>query len=166
MMSMSGNYRRVTTRELETLIRSPRMIEDFLYPPDDSDAPPDRHLDIDKSWDAINFLLTGGTEKGKPPLGNAVLGGLCLGDVDVGYGPARYLTSAEVRDVAQALLKISEADLLSRLDLQAMRQAGVYPDMWDDKDEVMEYLHCHYPPLVKFFQAAAHAGDAMILYLN
>jgi uncharacterized protein DUF1877 len=165
-MSMIGNYRRVTPDELKMLIRQPSLIADFLYPPDGSGPPPDRYLDIDKAWDAINFLLTGSSEPGAPPLGNVVLGGTCLGDVDVGYGPARYLTAIEVGEVARALRSVSEADLQGRLDLEKMREAGVYPGVWEDREEELEYLHYHYPPLVEFFIAAAQLGDAMILYIN
>src|SRR5262245_9012884 len=100
-MSMRGCYRRVLWGELAPQIKNPAGIVDFLYPNNEpADVPEDRVLDIDKTWAAIHFLLTGETpyaDEPRTPLGDAVFGGNWLGDVDVGCGPARYLTPAEVR---------------------------------------------------------------------
>jgi hypothetical protein len=78
-MSMIGNYRRVTALELASLQQAPNQIMRFLYPDDSTSIPADRHLDLDKTWHAIHFLLTGDPWEGEPPLRNAVLGGTPLG---------------------------------------------------------------------------------------
>lgn len=53
----------------------------------------DNMLDIDKSWHAIHFVLSGevwGFDE-DDPLSQVVLGGAPVNDDDMGYGPARLL---------------------------------------------------------------------------
>jgi hypothetical protein len=92
------------------------------------------------------------------------MGGTELGDEDVGYGPARGLTSTEVRVVSTALAGLSGEELWSRFDADAFAKAEIYPQGWDS--EGREYILGYYEELRAFFADAARAGDAMILYLN
>ena len=102
-----------------------------------------------------------------PPLGNVVLGGTELGDVDLGYGPARYLTPAEVREAAGALDAIFVDDLMSRFDYTAMLKAGaVYANTDAKEDEERDYIRFHYPRLRCYFRDAADSGDAMLLWIG
>lgn len=166
-MSMIGNYRRITEKELAWLQANPSEIADFLDP--DAAPPADRQLDIDKAWQAIHFLLCGAAWEGTPPLGNAVTGGRPIADVDVGYGPARYLTAEEVVETFEALDDISAPELLQRFDPEAMNEAGVYPSGWGQYNttaEDQEYIAGNYAALVEFFREAAVHGDAMLIYLR
>jgi Domain of unknown function (DUF1877) len=164
-MSMIGNYLRVSATRLEQLLEDPSDIMDVLYPEDPAAGHPEgAHLDIDKAWHAIQFLLTGEPWDGAPPLQNAVMGGTELGDEDVGYGPARGLTPDEVRSVSAVLGRLSGEQLWSAFNEGSFAKADIYPQGWssDGKDYVVE----HYEALRAFFAAAARSGDAMILYLN
>ena len=113
-MSMIGNYRRVSESELSALCGNPDSIGDFLY--SDGDDRPERALDIDKTWQAIHFLLNDSQWEGNYPLVCVVLGGECIGEEDVGYGPARFLTPVQVKDVANAIDKIPVGMLLDKFD--------------------------------------------------
>ena len=64
----------------------------------DADHP---QLDLDKGWNGLQFLLTGDTYL-TTGLGAALMGGDEVGD-DLGYGPARWLTPAEVAAVSEEL---------------------------------------------------------------
>ena len=158
---MRGNYRRVTANELAALQRAPGKVVEFLYPPDGADPPEDRFLDVDKSWHTLHYLLTGTRDVGHPPLCNVVLGGTELGVEDVGYGPARFLTPAEVKEVAGALSRITESSLRQRLNAETMKELDI-----EDAEEELGYVLSHYRVLVPFFQEADRAGDAMLLYIN
>ena len=162
-MSMIGNYWRITPEELEKLRADPSQVPSFLY---DSPQPGDRYLDVDKSWHAIHFLLTGSVWEGDPPLGNAVLGGIPLGEVDVGYGPARARAPHEVQEVAEALQAISVEALMSRYDAGALQVADIYPQIWDEGETAWEYVGENYRALRDFFLMAGEAGDAMLVYVN
>jgi hypothetical protein len=67
-------------------------------------------LNLEKSWHVLHYLLTGKAEKAPPPVGNAILGGQDIGG-DLGYGPARFLTPQQVREVRIALSAISKDGL-------------------------------------------------------
>jgi hypothetical protein len=173
-MSMIAYYRRVTPTELAQLQANPESVEEFLFPeeavlvvPDGLDSLPDddREIDLDKSWHAIHFLLTGDAWEGDPPLRDAVLGGTELGE-DLGYGPARYLTPTEVRVVSQALNGISADDLRSRATLQDLAAGDIYAFAPEQGEDSWEYITGNYERLVSFFAEASAAGDAMLLYMS
>lgn len=163
-MSMTGNFHRLSEDELDSLIANPEGITAFLDQEGAAQGDADQ-LDIDKTWHAIHYLLTGTTWGGDGPLANAVLGGLPLGEEDVGYGPARFIRRRQVAETSQALQEISSEQLWSRFDAKAMRKAQIYPE-FEGGDEDREYVCSYFEDLKKFFAAAAADGDAMILYLS
>ncbi len=164
-MSMIGNYLRLPQADLDALLAKPESIVDFLYPDEDSDFPEDRHLDIDKAWHLIHCLLTGTSWEGKEPFRSAVLGGDEIGDEDVGYGPARSMAPAKVKEVAAALSAISPEALWSRFDEELVDELEIYPG-WKGDEEDREYVLDHYEKLQEFFKQAAAEHAAMILYLS
>lgn len=89
-----------------------------------------------------------------------------MSDVEVGYGPARYLTPEQVKSVAAALGEIPERELLARYDAERMNEEEIYPRGWGNAAEDQEYIGAHYTSLVKFFEDAATADDAVLLYLS
>src|SRR5689334_11060249 len=99
-MSMIGNFVRLSEPDLQRLLADPDKVPSFLMDAEEFEGPK-RHLDVDKAWHLIHFLLTGSADEGSGPLANAVIGGQLLGNVDVGgYGPAVYLSAAEVAEVS------------------------------------------------------------------
>lgn len=163
-MSMIANYRRVKDSELARVCANPESIGEFLYA--DANHDESRTLDIDKSWHAIHFLLNDSPWDGEYPLVCVVLGGESIGDQDVGYGPARFLTSPQVKDVANAIGQIDAWELLDKFDSEQLNDAEIYPHGWRDAPKERDYIRQYYLSLAEFFRAAADADDAMILYLN
>jgi hypothetical protein len=162
---MIGNFVAITGNQLATLRADPDSVAEFLYPGDGDDEVPN-HLDIDKTWHAIHFLLNGKTWEGAEPWFLVILGGTPIGE-DVGYGPARYLEPEQVREVADALSTVDAAELARRFDPKAMEEADIYPSIWEqDQAEGLEYIQQYYPLLVKFYADAASRGDAAILFVN
>jgi hypothetical protein len=162
-MSMIGNYRRLTEAQLAALKADPEKVADFLYA---QEPPTGMHLNIDKTWHAIHFLLIGKKWEGGGALFDAVLGGAVLGEEDVGYGPARYLTVDEVAAVANALDEITPIQLTDRFDAKALNDADIYPQGWQSDGHDQNYIRSYYTHLVEFFRAAASSNDAMLLYIN
>jgi hypothetical protein len=163
-MSMIGNYRRISQAKLERLLAHPDELSSLLYPEGHDGGEP--HLDIDKTWHIIHFLLNGQPWDGEWPLGALVMGGTEISDEDVGYGPARYLTPAEVREVSAAVNALPADALLSRFDSDAVRKAEIYPEGWSGSAEDRDYIGGYYTQLQAFFGAAAEAGEVMVIYLN
>ncbi len=162
-MSMIGNLVRVSPEKLDELLESPEQVPAFLdeiYEREDSNE----HMDVDKAWQIIHFLLTGEQYEGEFPLSAVMLGGKELGEEDVGYGPARYLTPDEVRAVATAIAAISEDELWSRFNAKAVLKAQIYPSVWGDGDR--EYVVNNYAEVRRFYADAAKAGHAVLAFIS
>lgn len=165
-MSMCGSYLRVTDDQFEQVLKKPDLILDMLFPEDDAEFEAGRYLDIDKSWQLIHFLLTGDALSGDQPLCNAVLGGEEIGDVEVVYGPARFLLPEQVVEVNAALASITEDALWERFDAEAARKAEIYPQGWNGSNEDRSYILHHFRNLKTYFHDAASAQEPVILYLS
>ena len=107
-MSMIGTFAAATDEEIASLVRNPHRITAFLREKDGASAA-ERRIDVRKAWHAIHFLLTGEPWAGEMPLGFIIAGGVQIGDVDVGYGPARAFTSGDVRNIDVALSTIQSS---------------------------------------------------------
>ncbi|MBX7222555.1 MAG: YfbM family protein [Blastocatellia bacterium] len=160
-MSMIGNFVRVPQPTLTGLFKHPEEITNVIY--DDGLFP---HLDIDKAWHGIHFLLTGSQWEGPEPLCNVVLGGRSIGEVEVGYGPARGLTVDEVQAVSKALQAIPKEDFAQRFQPADLTANDIYPGIWDEGAEALDYLVENYVQLRKFFQTAAKKNEAVIVYIS
>lgn len=127
------------------------------------DGPTENGLNLEKSWHVLHYLLTGKADEAEAPLGNALLGGNEIGD-DLGYGPARFLTPEQVREVATALAKISKEDLHRRFNLEAMIAANIYPCKPNGEDE-LELAQHYFEHLSNYYSDAAATGNAMLLWI-
>jgi hypothetical protein len=173
-MSMIGNFRRTSDARVASLLEDPESIADYLYEEgeeEEEDAGGEAHadLDVDKAWHGIHFLLTGTAWEGKPPLDFIVGGGQEVGDVDVGYGPARVFWSTEVKAIADALRPLTPELLRQRFAPAAMKKLEIYPSIWDrppEEDDTLGYLLEYYEALRAFIEGAAEEGEALIVFIN
>lgn len=64
--------------------------------------------------------------------------------MDVGYGPAHYLTPEQVAGIHRKIASLTEADLKARYDTEAMNEEEeLYPSLeWNEED--FEYLYSHF----------------------
>jgi uncharacterized protein YktA (UPF0223 family) len=161
---MIANFKSISPSKLEELKQKPDMIENFLYPEDDSTS--SDKIDIDKAWDGIHFLLTGSNyEGGEPPLAYVIFGGIAIGD-DVGYGPARYIEAEEVKQIFNAFKDISEEELKKRFDPGKMKKAEIFPFENNCSNEDLDYLLENFRSLKGFYKKTVEQGNAMLQYLN
>jgi hypothetical protein len=130
-----------------------------------TDPQPPLGLDLDKAWHGIHYLLTGTTSTSKGPYGQVILGGQDLGP-DLGYGPPRFLTNADVAKVSKALGDVPADQFRRRYDPKAMDVAGVYPQVWKRKGpKGLDWLQSAFQELVVFYARAANQRMAVILAL-
>lgn len=126
-------------------------------------------IDLDKAWHGIHYLLNGSASEGEPPLNLLVGGGMQVGDLEVGYGPARAFTSQEVRAISHALGPIHEDMLRIRFDPGEMMRIKIYPEIWDrDPEEDDTFGYCaEYFAAMKAGVADAAAGSlGLVVYLS
>jgi Domain of unknown function (DUF1877) len=160
---MIGNLRAASDADIARLLANPAEITRFLY---GSGADKCERLALNRSWHAIHYLLTGSRIGGDGPLSFLASEGTPVGDVDVGYGPARVLTSHQVRELASALIMIDPTAIRERVDLQRFDDEGIYPGKWGRNGYDADFVVSNYRALRDFVTHAAQQGDGLVLYIN
>jgi len=125
--------------------------------------------DLDKAWHGIHYLLTGTAWEGDPPLNFLVGGDREVGSIDVGYGPARVLTSAEVKQVRDALEDLSDEALRARFRPDDMMKKQIYPEIWDrdpKDDDTLGYLMENVSQLRGFLNQATEEKRGIVDYIS
>lgn len=161
---MIANLLSATDAEIERLLASPGEVTRFLFG-SETRAAADR-ISLDRSWHAIHFALNGSRLGGQPPLNFLVDEGRAVGAVDVGFGPARVLTSAEVRALAEQLGAIPPDHLRQRVDLPQLDREAIYPGNWQRNGRDVDYIVDHYAALHALVTRLAQAGLGLVLYIN
>ncbi|MCL1080306.1 YfbM family protein [Parashewanella spongiae] len=160
-MSMNGNYLPVTEEDLNKLLDDPDLLSDFLYEEKEEEI-----IEIDKAWHAIHYTLNERKWEGIEPLFNVVLGGEQISEEDIGYGPARSLLPKQVSEVSNALTKIEEKDFRAKFNSEELIKHDIYPQLWDDNIETLDYVSTFYNDVRSAFIKASDQKMAMILFLN
>lgn len=168
-MGMISILLRVTNEQLEEFLNDSSLLEEFAYADDIEEG--GRQLDLDKSWDAINFLLTGHSlntlESAEPPLSKVLFSGQLIDEEqDMGYGPAHYLTSEQVKEISSALSVISNSEFRQRYDADRLNGNGVYPQAWANNEDEVSYIADNFEDLKTFYATAAEEGHAIVTYIS
>lgn len=165
-MGMIMYLLRISKQELESYIDKPEL---FLENRVDNAY----SMDIDKAWGGILYLLTGKAfASGSPEDEVDSLNRIFFSaqffdeDMDVGYGPAHYLTPEQVAGINRKIASLTEADLKSHYDPEAMnKEKKLYPSLdWNEK--IFDYLYFHFQALQSFFATAASRGEVIVTYLS
>ena len=165
-MGMIMYLLRISKQELESYIDKPELFLENRV--DDAYS-----MDIDKAWGGILYLLTGKAfVSGSPEDEVDSLNRIFFSaqffdeDMDVGYGPAHYLTPEQVAGIHRKIASLTEADLKARYDTEAMNEEEeLYPSLdWNEK--IFEYLYFHFQALQSFFTTAASKGEAIVTFLS
>lgn len=156
-MSMIGMFRRIPASKVSGLVSGGDEVMDLVM---------DGGLNVDKAWHGIHFVLSGRPWDAPLPLG-FILGGTPCGDEDVGYGPARALTAAEVKSVAAALQPLDRAAFEARIDPRALAREQIHGHGGSPQrlSEEQEYLGSYYEQLRTLVLDAAKAGDGLLLWI-
>jgi hypothetical protein len=160
---MIGNLRPASDAEIERLLANPDEITRFLY---GGGSDGRERVDLGKEWHAIHFALTGSRLGGEAPLNFLVDQGTPIGDVDVGYGPARALTSAQVRELATALVGVNPQELGRRIDLNLLDAESIYPGGWRRNGLGSDAVATRYESMRAMILRLADSGQGMLLYIN
>jgi Domain of unknown function (DUF1877) len=160
---MIGNLRPASDGEIERLLASPPEITRFLY---GAEAAARERVVLNKAWHAIHFVLTGSRLGGDEPLNFLISEGTPVGEIDVGYGPARVLSSQQVREIAGALAQIEPDEVGRRVDLKKFDQELIYPGTWQRDGLDADYVVSNYRDMRELIARLAEQGLGMVLYIN
>jgi hypothetical protein len=121
---------------------------------------------LDKAWHGIHYLLTGSAWEGELPLGFICQGGSAVGDIDLGYGPARAFSAADVKEIDAALAEIDADKLAERFDPDEMEALDIYPSIWNEGEEALAFCVTEYAILKDFIARTAQRGFGMLLCMG
>lgn len=154
-MGMIGNYLTVNAE----LLQSIKNEEISLYEIE-------RKLDIDKTWQALHYILNGGQEGNDSPLGAAVpLTSHYIGN----YSDAEVfaLEPDQVKQTAEALEGIEEGWLREHYAFRQMMEEGIYPLIeGDDEEGFFDYIYSHFKAVREFYQQASASGSYVVFYIS
>jgi Domain of unknown function (DUF1877) len=160
-MSMIGNFLAISQSELDALYANPESVPTLLFETKVSEI-----VDLDKAWHGIHFMLTKEQYGGDGPLAQVIMGGVPIGEEDVGYGPARGMSATEVQKVASALNSMSESDFRARYDPTALTAADIYPQIWEEGADALNYITDNFLEVKSFYLDAARKGFAVVLFIG
>lgn len=126
-------------------------------------------LDIDRTWEAIHYLLCGDISDGPAPLGYVVPLHSDQG-IEFGAYGAFCLRAAQVAEALDAIFRLDEAQLRLRYDFRTMAMEEVYPldpdtVSDDDADAFFAYLLQFFTEIQRFYSQTVAAGKGIIFYL-
>jgi hypothetical protein len=155
-MGVVAYFAAISRKQLENFLADSEKLERFMT----SDQ---EFTDIDKAHEALLCLLgRASSDDTWNIVSKAIFGGADT-DVEDGYGPVRYLTVEEVREVADALSTISPKDLISVYSAEALTAVDENGSwLWENPEKALNYLLPYYESLVAFYQAAARDQKAVL----
>jgi hypothetical protein len=110
--------------------------------------------------------LTHTAWEGEKPL-NFLMDGQAVGDIDIGFGPARILSSDNLLCVYEALTQFTDANFERNFDLTAMEEAEIYPQIWDEpRENLLEEYQSYFQDLKKFIHHAAEDKQAVMMTIQ
>jgi Domain of unknown function (DUF1877) len=130
-MGMYGNLKAVTIAQLNKFLTCSTPEEISSLTSDELLNTSSDRLEIDKTWQALHFLLTGSPHAGIAPASWVVFGNHSLGSEEepifFGWIGIRYLLPDEVQQVAQMLSQTSLETLALRYSPDKMDKLEIYP---------------------------------------
>jgi hypothetical protein len=171
-MGMYCDVRMISPAEFDRLAEEPDALFEGEFDDDAAESTGDqrgpdaspKRISLEKAWHALHYLLTGTAQEGSGPLAFILAGGQNLGDESE---PIRYLAPDETRAINRAVTSVSDDNLWSRFNPQAMEAADVYPGIWDeDEDELKEEYLDYFGQLKKLVAAAAAEGHGLLVTIG
>ncbi len=166
-MSMIGSFGLLSEDEITKLLEAPETVHELIHPERDIYQDERFHC-VEKDWHAIHFLLNRKAWMGEPPLDFIVRGGTEVGDVDVGYGPARVFTPSELGRIVSALHPITDDMLRQNFTAEALAAADdhLYPGWGPGEEKYADEMVASYRGLQAFLEAGAKQGRGLIVWLD
>lgn len=128
----------------------------------------DQLLDIDKTWHAIHFIVTGhkyDSDEGDV-LGSLIFGDTPVNDEDLGYGPAMVVGNSKAAQIAKALEAWDKDKFRGKFHMEDLIKNDIYPVMEDEEEEqFFTYVWEYFVLLKEFYQQAASKGQHVLAFI-
>ncbi len=162
-MGITGTYIAIENFLLSQIINGEKSILEL-------DPTQYQSLNIDKSWQAIHYLLCKDIENGKPPMGYVVpIRDDNELDCELDF-EAFYITAQQVKEATNFLNSLDDTVLENIYDFKSMQENAVYP-LHGNENEMdtgffYEYIYSYLIKLREYFNQTAEKGYAIILYFS
>jgi len=123
-------------------------------------------IDLDKAWHGLHYLFTQSEWEADPPLNFITSGGKDVGNIDIGYGTGRVLTSKDVSQIDKALEQIDHDYLRKRFNPDDMMKKKIYPEIWNrdlEEDDSLGYCLEYFDILKAFIHKAVENKLGLLL---
>lgn len=117
-------------------------------------------------WHGIHYLLCGQGWNGQLPDAFLLDGGSYVGNVDLGYGPARTFDSGEVKHITQALVNKTPETLRQHFDTNQMLDEDIYPPIWDGNTQALDACLKRFQAMQHFMRHVAENDLGLAVYLQ
>lgn len=167
-MGMIGIALQVSKEQLSSYLENPSLFEKRIYA-EDFFGDPDM-LDLDKLWEGLFYMLSGKAlsnidEAGQPISWFLISDRSIDEEQDLGYGPASYIEPEEVKQLFQELNKLSDQEFKKRFNPKEMMKLGIYPQIWDQGNEVLDELFDCFNQVLDFYEKAVKREYAVITFI-
>lgn len=162
-MGMIGYYKLLDDKDYEKLSNGDSLPNEYIdFSNDDSYD----YLDIDKTWNAINYVLVGDLDgdNSENPFSKLIFGGQYIEDEEIPYG-SFLINKKEVMDLRKNIDTVIEEDFRKNFSVKEMLEAGVYPvyegDL-DEEEEFFQYVYSAFYDIKRFFRRAEEEEKAIL----
>ncbi len=145
----------------ERLIAEPEEIPEYLFGKSEQ-----RHiLELNKSWQAIHYMLTGSSGQSRHSLSELMFGGKAMIAAD--DEAPRLQDPEQVQQLSVKLQAVSNEDFAAKYNPKMMDASQVYPCIWaKDGEDGLEYLLHYFKLLKKFYATAAKRQHSVMLWIG
>ena len=149
-MGMTGNYVLLPEETIQQIAEKKLDFFDITPPTEDNMS-----LDIDKSWQAIHFLLCGDLDDGEPPLGYVVpLIDAQFFDSDFDFG-SFYLFHSQIKKAFAKIKEIDKESFRRLYDFPLLLEESIYPlTPEESEEEFFQYLYQNFESIKGLFHQA------------
>ncbi|KAA5533187.1 DUF1877 family protein [Taibaiella lutea] len=164
-MGMHLQILRASAEELTNYLSDSNLLTERVLNEAANDT---RRYDIDKSWDGIIYLLTGkNSSDTSEPLSRLIFSNQLIDEnLNLGTGPAHYLSPEEVKNLQEQIRDIVPSSLKEKFNAQDMKEIGVYPNNVWDEEEVDDYLIEYFETVQEVFTTASKNKEAIITFIE
>jgi len=118
--------------------------------------------DVDKAWDAIDYLIS--EKRTKLGLARFITEGGTEIHEDVGYGGARAYYSRDVKKISDLLNEIDLKVLRRSYEPREMDNSDVYPQFYvRGGDDIFDYVSTNFLSLKAFLHESASQNEGVLL---
>lgn len=114
-------------------------------------------FNLGRSQYILHYIFTGTADGGLFPENFLVSGGKEIG-ADMGYGPVRFFSSTEVEDIRHYLEHWDTQKVLTRIDIQALREMHIYPSFHFLANEELTWVTREFEQLKAYATSVGRSG--------